>query len=233
MLEIEDLRVGYDGVEALKGVSLKVSTDEIVALIGANGAGKTTLLRAISGLKRPGAGEISYAGEPISSRSVESLARDGLVHVPEGRHVFPRMTVRENLLVAAWRRREGVEADLERVHDLFPILVERRDQQAYTLSGGEQQMLALGRAVMRRPRLLMLDEPSMGLAPMVTREVFGLISRIHEAETPVLLVEQNAKSALSLADRAYVLASGEVVASGASEELMESDSIRRAYLGGN
>jgi len=233
MLEIEDLRVGYDGVEALKGVSLKVGTDEIVALIGANGAGKTTLLRAISGLKRPGAGEISYAGEPISSRSVESLARDGLVHVPEGRHVFPRMTVRENLLVAAWRRREGVEADLERVHDLFPILVERRDQQAYTLSGGEQQMLALGRAVMRRPRLLMLDEPSMGLAPMVTREVFGLISRIHEAETPVLLVEQNAKSALSLADRAYVLASGEVVASGASEELMESDSIRRAYLGGN
>lgn len=233
MLKVEDVRVDYDGIEALKGTSLEVGAGEIVALIGANGAGKTTLLRAISGLKRLASGGISYLGEPISSQSVESLARDGLVHVPEGRHVFPRMTVRENLLVAAWRRREGVEADLERVHELFPILVERRNQQAYTLSGGEQQMLALGRAVMRSPRLLMLDEPSMGLAPMVTREVFGLISRIHEAEIPVLLVEQNAKSALALADRAYVLASGEVVASGESKELMKSDSIRRAYLGGN
>jgi len=232
MLRVEDLRVGYDGVEALKGVSVEVGEGELVALIGANGAGKTTLLRTISGLHRASAGRIEFAGESVLSRPAEALARDGLVHVPEGRNVFPRMTVKENLLVAAWRRRGGVAEDLDRVHELFPVLLERQHQHAYTLSGGEQQMLALGRALMRQPRLLMLDEPSMGLAPLVTREVFALISRIHEGGTPVLLVEQNAKSALGLADRAYVLATGEVVASGDPGELMGSETIRHAYLGG-
>jgi len=232
MLRVTDLRVGYDGVEALKGISLEVGKDELVALIGANGAGKTTLLRTISGLKSVTSGEIEFLGKPIRSRPAEALAREGLVHVPEGRNVFARMTVRENLLVAAWRRHSGVAEELNRVHELFPVLAERHNQQAYTLSGGEQQMLALGRALMRQPRLLMLDEPSMGLAPLVTKEVFGLISQIHRSGTPVLLVEQNAKSALELADRAYVLATGNVVAAGDPEELMGSETIRSAYLGG-
>ncbi|MCO5316090.1 MAG: ABC transporter ATP-binding protein [Solirubrobacterales bacterium] len=233
MLQVKDLRVGYDGNEALKGVSLEIGSGELVALIGANGAGKTTLLRTISGLHRPISGTIEFAGESVLSRSPEGLARDGLVHVPEGRNVFPRMSVKENLLVAAWRRRSGVAEDMDRIHDLFPVLAERQNQHAYTLSGGEQQMLAIGRAMMRQPRLLMLDEPSMGLAPKITREVFDLIRQIHSSGTPVLLVEQNAKSALGLADRAYVLATGEVVASGSPKDLMESDTIQRAYLGGD
>lgn len=232
MLRVDDLRVEYDGVEALKGISLEVRKGEVVALIGANGAGKTTLLRTISGLHRPRSGQIEFEGESVVSSPAEVLARNGLVHVPEGRNVFPRMTVKENLLVAAWRRSGGVAADIDEINQLFPVLAERQDQQAYTLSGGEQQMLALGRAMMRQPRLLMLDEPSMGLAPMITREVFGLISKIHQAGTSILVVEQNAKSALALADRAYVLATGQVVASGDPDELMGSETIKQAYLGG-
>ncbi len=232
MLKVSDLRVNYDGVEALKGISIEIQSGELVTLIGANGAGKTTLLRTISGLQRPKAGTIEFEGESVFSRPAESLARDGLVHVPEGRNVFPRMTVKENLLVAAWRRRSGVADDIEQINALFPVLTERQNQQAYTLSGGEQQMLALGRAMMRQPRLLMLDEPSMGLAPKVTQEVFALISQIHDSGTPVLLVEQNAKLALNLADRAYVLANGKVVASGDPAELMGSETIKQAYLGG-
>jgi len=232
MLQIRDLVVSYDGNEALKGISLEVRKGELVALIGANGAGKTTLLRTISGLKKPASGGIELEGESVVSRPAETLARKGLVHVPEGRNVFPRMSVKENLLVAAWRRRSGITEDLDRIHELFPVLAERQNQHAYTLSGGEQQMLAIGRAMMRQPRLLMLDEPSMGLAPLVTREVFGLIEKIHASGTPVLLVEQNAKSALGLADRAYVMATGEIVDSGTPQDLMESDTIQRAYLGG-
>jgi len=231
MLTISGLKVNYDGIEALRGLDLTVEKNEMVALIGANGAGKTTLLKTISGLLRPAAGTIEFEGRSIATESAEKISRGGLVHVPEGRHVFPRMSVRENLQVAAWGRRKGVAEDLDRVNTLFPILAERQRQHAYTLSGGEQQMLALGRAMMRQPRLLMLDEPSMGLAPLITREVFDLISGIHAEGTSVLLVEQNAQAALELTTRAYVVATGEVVASGPSTELMGSAEIRRAYLG--
>ncbi|MBN8868556.1 MAG: ABC transporter ATP-binding protein [Solirubrobacterales bacterium] len=233
MLRVSDLRAGYAGIEVLKGVSLEVGPGEIVALIGANGAGKTTLLRTISGLIKASDGRVEFDGADATSRPTEALARAGLVHVPEGRNVFPRMTVRENLLVATWRRGSGVSEDLDRTSKLFPILDQRRNQQAYTLSGGEQQMLALGRAIMRDPRLLMLDEPSMGLAPLVASEVFDLIGKLHQGGTPVLLVEQNAKSALRLASRAYVLVNGSIAAEGSADELLSSDMIKRAYLGEN
>jgi branched-chain amino acid transport system ATP-binding protein len=231
MLAVAGLKVHYDGIEALRGVDIAVGEAEMVALIGSNGAGKSTLLRTISGLVGASDGTVEFDGRSILGREPERVARDGLVQVPEGRHVFPRLSVRDNLLVAAWGRRSGVAEDLERVQGLFPILAERDGQLAYTLSGGEQQMLALGRALMRRPRLLMLDEPSMGLAPKITHEVFELIRRIHADGTPVLLVEQNARAALELADRGYVIASGRIVAEGPAGDLAASDEVRKAYLG--
>jgi branched-chain amino acid transport system ATP-binding protein len=231
MLEIEGLSVHYDGIQALSDVTLEVEQGELVALVGANGAGKTTLLRTISGLVRPSAGEVRFEGRSVGGRSAEKIARAGLVHVPEGRRIFPRLTVRENLLVAGWGRRTGRTANLARVDSLFPILAERSSQYAYTLSGGEQQMLAIGRALMREPRLLMLDEPSLGLAPKVVRDVFDLIGTIRASGVTLLLVEQNANMALELADRAYVLERGEVRVEGPAAELAASDDIRRAYLG--
>jgi branched-chain amino acid transport system ATP-binding protein len=231
MLEIEGLSVHYDGIQALSDVTLEVKQGELVALVGANGAGKTTLLRTISGLVRPSAGEVRFEGRSVGGRSAEKIARAGLVHVPEGRRIFPRLTVRENLLVAGWGRRTGRTANLARVDSLFPILAERSSQYAYTLSGGEQQMLAIGRALMREPRLLMLDDPSLGLAPKVVRDVFDLIGTIRASGVTLLLVEQNANMALELADRAYVLERGEVRVEGVAAELAASDDIRRAYLG--
>jgi branched-chain amino acid transport system ATP-binding protein len=232
VLEVEDLRVHYDGIEALRGISFGVRSGELISLIGANGAGKTTLLRSLSGLLRGVTGRATFDGKPLLGRPAEGIARSGLVHVPEGRHVFPGMTVRDNLLVAAWGRRHGVAEGVEEVEALFPRLAERRDQMAGTLSGGEQQMLAIGRALMRQPRVLMLDEPSMGLAPQMVRTVFDLIRRIHGMGTTVLLVEQNARLALEIATRAYVLERGTIVADGDPQELAASDEVRRAYLGG-
>jgi branched-chain amino acid transport system ATP-binding protein len=232
LLEVEDLRVRYDGIEALRGIGFRVQPGELISLIGANGAGKTTLLRTLSGLVRGVAGRAALEGSSLLGRTPESIARAGLVHVPEGRHVFPRMTVRENLLVAAWGRGKATAGAVAEVEALFPRLAERRNQLAGTLSGGEQQMLAIGRALMREPRVLMLDEPSMGLAPLMVRTVFELIGRIHAAGTTVLLVEQNARLALQIATRAYVLERGVIVADGDPRDLAASDDVRRAYLGG-
>ncbi len=231
MLTLQDLRVRYGSIEAVKGISLEVRDGEMVALIGANGAGKSTTLRAISGLLRPSAGSIAFDGRDITRVPGHLLARSGLVHVPEGRRCFPRLTVRENLLLGAWGRRTDRPADLARVEELFPVLGERRDQLAMLLSGGEQQMLAIGRALMGRPRMLMLDEPSMGLAPLLVKRIFELLGHIHAAGTTILLVEQNARMALAVADRAYVLEAGRIALEGPAAELANSDAVRRAYLG--
>ncbi len=231
MLRVDDLRVEYGGIKALHGVSLEVGEGELVALIGANGAGKTTLLKAISGLI-PSTGSVKFLHADISRQRAEVRARGGLVHVPEGRRIFPRMTVTENLLTASWGRRKGVNADLARVRDLFPILAERGQQLASTLSGGEQQMLAIGRALIRQPKVLMLDEPSMGLAPLIVKEVFELTEVINNDGVAVLLVEQNAVKALEVASRAYVLETGTVVLEGNASELAASSQVTHAYLGG-
>ncbi|MGH2704344.1 MAG: ABC transporter ATP-binding protein [Actinomycetota bacterium] len=233
ILELAGLRVRYGMIEAVKGLSLDVEQGEIVTLIGANGAGKTTTLRTISGLQHPAAGEIRFAGERIDNLPANQVVGKGVGHSPEGRRVFPRMTVRENLEMGAFRRRNQREVgeDFERVYGLFPVLKQRESQWAGTLSGGEQQMLAMGRALMGRPRLLMLDEPSMGLAPMVVERIFGVISEINEQGTTILLVEQNAQMALSLANRGYVLESGEIVLADTGRALLQNDRVRRAYLG--
>lgn len=234
MLKVNEIDVYYGNIQALKGVSLNVEEGEIVTLIGANGAGKTTLLNTLSGLLRPRNGEIEYLGKSIVGRPAQHIVKDGIVHVPEGRRVFANMTVEENLSLGAFLRKDnqGIKQDLEKVYELFPRLHERRKQQSGTLSGGEQQMLAMGRALMSKPKLLLLDEPSMGLAPILVQTIFDIIQDINKNGTTILLVEQNAHMALSIADRAYVIETGKVVISGTSQELQESEMVREAYLGG-
>ena len=234
MLEVKNLSVHYGMIQAVRNVDFKVNEGEIVSLIGANGAGKSTILKTLSGLIHPSEGEIVYLGENIASTSAKKIVEKGLVQVPEGRHVFPGLTVKENLELGAFLRKdkEAIQKDMEDVFERFPILKERKDQDAQTLSGGEQQMLAMGRALMSRPKLLLLDEPSMGLAPIFIREIFKIIQEIQKTGTTVLLIEQNAKRALSISNRAYVLETGSVVLSGTGQELLESDEIQKAYLGG-
>lgn len=234
MLEVKNLSVHYGMIQAVRNVNFKVNEGEIVSLIGANGAGKSTILKTLSGLIHPSEGEILYLGENIASTSAKKIVEKGLVQVPEGRHVFPGLTVKENLELGAFLRKdkEEIQKDMEAVFERFPILKERKDQDAQTLSGGEQQMLAMGRALMSRPKLLFLDEPSMGLAPIFIREIFKIIQEIQKTGTTVLLIEQNAKMSLSISNRAYVLETGSVVLSGTGQELLESDEIQKAYLGG-
>ena len=234
MLEVKNLSVHYGMIQAVRNVDFKVNEGEIVSLIGANGSGKSTILKTLSGLIHPSEGEIVYLGENIASTSAKKIVEKGLVQVPEGRHVFPGLTVKENLELGAFLRKdkEEIQKDMEAVFERFPILKERKDQDAQTLSGGEQQMLAMGRALMSRPKLLLLDEPSMGLAPIFIREIFKIIQEIQKTGTTVLLIEQNAKMALSISNRAYVLETGSVVLSSTGQELLESDEIQKAYLGG-
>jgi branched-chain amino acid transport system ATP-binding protein len=235
MLKIEDINVYYGNIHALKGVSLDINEGEIVTLIGANGAGKSTLLKTISGLLKPKNGSILFEGQSISGKVAQSIVKQGLSHVPEGRRVFANMSVEENLELGAYLRKDkqGIKEDFEKVYNLFPRLLERRKQLSGTLSGGEQQMLAMGRALMARPKLLLLDEPSMGLAPLLVKTIFRIIEEINKSGTTILLVEQNANMALSIADRAYVIETGKIVLSGSSDELNQSDQIRMAYLGGH
>jgi len=234
MLEVKNLDVHYGVIHAIKNVSLTVNDGEIVTLIGANGAGKTTTLRTISGLKKPTNGTIMLDGEDITNTSARERVARGISHVPEGRHIFPTMTVLENLELGAYLRhdKKGITADLEMVYDIFPILKERRKQAAGTLSGGEQQMLAIGRALMSRPRILFLDEPSMGLAPLLVLEIFRIIKEINASGTTILLVEQNASMALQIANRAYVMETGSIVLTDTGAELLKSEDIKKAYLGG-
>jgi branched-chain amino acid transport system ATP-binding protein len=232
LLTVESLHVSYGGVRALQGVDLAVEPGSVVALLGANGAGKTTTLRAISGLTPPRSGEIRFETQSLVGRRARDIVRMGIVQVPEGRHLFPRMSVRENLELGAYLRRDtAIRADLDRVFTHFPVLAERQAQEAGSLSGGEQQMLAIGRALMARPRLLLLDEPSLGLSPVMVEVIARMIGEINQGGIAVLLVEQNAEMALGVAGRAYVLETGRVAAAGATAELLASDSIRRAYLG--
>jgi branched-chain amino acid transport system ATP-binding protein len=234
MLEIKGLNVHYGVIHALKNISLTVNQGEIVTLIGANGAGKTSTLRTISGLIKPTGGEILLEGEAITNLSAPQRVKLGISQVPEGRRIFPEMTVLENLELGAFLRKDtnNIKKDLENIYGRFPILNDRKRQMAGTLSGGEQQMLAMGRALMSRPRILLLDEPSMGLAPLLVREIFAIIKDINEAGTTILLVEQNASMALSIADRAYVLETGSIVMNGTGAELAQSKEIQKAYLGG-
>jgi branched-chain amino acid transport system ATP-binding protein len=233
LLEVTDLRVAYGNIEAVKGISFHVDAGEVVTLIGGNGAGKTTTLRTVSGLLRPKAGEIWFESERIDVLPAYDIVRLGIAHAPEGRKIFPRMTVRENLDLGAFSRRDPskIEADLERVYQLFPVVKDRRNQSAGTLSGGEQQMLAIGRALMSQPRLLMLDEPSMGLSPILMDRIFSVIRELKAAGTTILLVEQNAQAALALADRAYVIETGRIVLGGSGEQLSQDDQVRKIYLG--
>lgn len=234
MLEIKGLNVHYGVIHALKDVDLVVNEGEIVSLIGANGAGKTTLLHAISGILKTTSGSMMLDGVELNKKSAKDIAVSGITQVPEGRRIFSGMTVYENLLMGAYLRKdkEGIKKDLETIYERFPRLKERSNQDASTLSGGEQQMLAMGRALMAKPKILLLDEPSMGLAPILVKEIFKIIRDIHEQGTTVLLVEQNARMALSIADRAYVLENGRIVLSGTGEELSNSEEIQKAYLGG-
>jgi branched-chain amino acid transport system ATP-binding protein len=234
VLEISGLRAAYGPVEALRGIDLQVDAGELVCLLGANGAGKSTTLRTISGLLRPTAGRIVFDGQPIAGREPGTILQVGIAHCPEGRRVFPYLSVEENLLMGAYVRRDGagIAADLERVCGHFPVLGERRRQAAGTLSGGEQQMLAIARALMARPKLILFDEPSLGLAPTLVETTFAIIADIRRQGTTVLMVEQNAYLALRMADRAYVLETGRVVLAGAAADLMADDHVRRAYLGG-
>ncbi len=232
MLELRDAAVSYGRIEALKGVSLHVKQGEIVALIGANGAGKSTTLMAISGISALGAGTVFFHGDRIDNRPAHEIVRLGISQVPEGRRIFPRMTVRENLEMGAFSRsRQEYVTDMRRVFEIFPTLFERQRQFGGTLSGGEQQMLAIGRALMSRPSLLLLDEPSLGLAPIIVSRIFKILREINEQGTTVLLVEQNAKAALHLANRAYVMETGRVVMEGLASELERDPGIKRAYLG--
>ncbi|HLO12536.1 MAG TPA: ABC transporter ATP-binding protein [Pseudoneobacillus sp.] len=235
MLSIKDMNVYYGNIQALKGVSLEINQGEIVTLIGANGAGKSTILKTISGLLKPKQGEIVFEGESISGKVAQAIVKKGISHVPEGRRVFANMSVEENLELGAYLRKDkaGIKADFEKIYQLFPRLQERRKQHAGTLSGGEQQMLAMGRALMARPRLLLLDEPSMGLAPLLVKTIFRIIEEINQTGTTILLVEQNANMALSIADRAYVIETGKIVLSGTAAELNASDQVKMAYLGGH
>jgi branched-chain amino acid transport system ATP-binding protein len=233
LLELTDVRVRYGGIEAVKGISFDVRDGEVVTLIGGNGAGKTTTLKTISGVKRPAEGAVTFQGERIDELRPDEIVGLGVCQAPEGRHIFPRMSVRENLAMGAYGRKDpkGVSQDYERVYSLFPVLKEREGQPGGTLSGGEQQMLAIGRALMSRPTLLMLDEPSLGLAPLLVERIYELLREIHGQGTTILLVEQNAQVALGLADRGYVIESGEIVLSDSAKNLLGNEQVRKAYLG--
>ena len=233
ILKVSDINVYYGAIHAIKGVTFEVNPGEVVTLIGANGAGKSTTLQTVSGLLHSRTGSIEFLGENLMGVPAHKVVAKGLAQVPEGRRVFLQMTVEENLEMGAYTRSGGdIDADLEKVYAYFPRLMERRRQIAGTLSGGEQQMLAMGRALMSRPKLLMLDEPSMGLAPILVEQIFKIIQTLHEAGTTILLVEQNAQAALSIADRGYVLETGKIVTSGTGTELLASPEIKKAYLGG-
>ena len=234
MLKVKDLSVHYGVIKAINKINFEVHEGEIVSLIGANGAGKSTILKAISGLYRPSEGEILFKDTPIQKASTKKIVESGISLVPEGRHVFSGMTVLENLELGAYLRKDkdGIKQDLENIYERFPVLAERKKQDTATLSGGEQQMVAMGRAMMSRPKLLLLDEPSMGLAPIFIKEIFSIIKDINQQGTTVLLIEQNAKVALSISNRGYVLETGKVVLSGTGEELLASDEVQKAYLGG-
>ena len=234
MLKVENLSVHYGMIQAVRDVSFEVNEGEVVSLIGANGAGKTTILRTLSGLVRPSAGKIQFLGKEIQKMPAQKIVAGGLSQVPEGRHVFPGLTVMENLEMGAFlkKNREENQANLKKVFSRFPRLEERKNQDAATLSGGEQQMLAMGRALMSTPKLLLLDEPSMGLAPIFIQEIFDIIQDIQKQGTTVLLIEQNANKAIAISDRGYVLETGEIVLSGTGKELAASDEVRKAYLGG-
>lgn len=233
MLKIENLEVSYGAVQALRGISMEVADGEIVSLIGANGAGKTTALHAVTGLVPIKAGSVEYDGHDLRKIDPSKIVSMGLAHVPEGRQVFTRMTVAENLAMGAYHRKDkkGIEADLERVYERFPRLKERAKQLAGTLSGGEQQMVAMGRAIMSAPKLVVMDEPSMGLSPVLVKEVFDIIQTMHESGITILLVEQNAKMVLAISNRAYVLENGRITMSGDANTLLHDDKVRKAYLG--
>ncbi len=234
MLKIENLQVYYGAIHAVKGISLEVAEGEIVTLIGANGAGKTTTLRTISGLEKARTGSITYNGRDLGAMQAEDIVKIGISHVPEGRRVFTNMSVLENLDLGAYfsKDKKEINKSLERVFEAFPRLFERRNQVAGTLSGGEQQMLSMGRALMSKPKLMMLDEPSMGLAPILVRQIFSIIEEFHRAGTTILLIEQNAHLALSIADKGYVLETGRIVYEGKASELAQTEEIKKAYLGG-
>ena len=233
LLELKDIRVRYGGIEAVKGINLRVDEGELVTLIGGNGAGKSTTLKTVSGVKRPAEGEIAFRGERIDTKHAHQIVEMGVSQVPEGRHIFPRMSVHENLTMGAFARKDtkGLKAEYEHVYEHFPRLRERSKQMGGTLSGGEQQMLAIGRAMMSKPKLLMLDEPSMGLAPFMVEKIFEILDTIHKEGTTILLVEQNAQGALQLANRGYVLESGEIVLEDDAKKLLGNDQVRKAYLG--
>jgi branched-chain amino acid transport system ATP-binding protein len=234
MLEVRDLRVAYGAIEAVKGISLEVRAGEVVTLIGGNGAGKTTTLRTLSGLLRPVAGQVFFEGERIDRMPAHEIVTRGIAHSPEGRRIFPRMTIEENLELGAYTRRgrtAEIQGTIDRVYALFPVLGERRVQPAGTLSGGEQQMLAMSRALMSQPRLIMLDEPSMGLSPIMMRKIFSTLVELRDSGTTVLLVEQNAQAALSLADRGYVIETGRIVLEDEGRALLGNELVRKAYLG--
>jgi branched-chain amino acid transport system ATP-binding protein len=233
LLELRDLHAGYGRIEVLKGISLTVDEGEIVTLIGANGAGKTTTLMTISGVLRPRSGSMRFAGRELAHVPAHEVVALGIAQAPEGRKIFPRLSVLENLQIGAFTRSDldGIARDIERVYELFPILAERRHQAGGTLSGGEQQMVAVGRALMARPKLLMLDEPSLGLAPLVVKKIFEVIAELNQQGVTILLVEQNARMALKLANRGYVLETGELIIQGAARELLDDPRVRSAYLG--
>ena len=233
MLEVKDLEVCYGMIRAIKGISFEINKGEIVALIGANGAGKTTTLHTVSGLLKPSNGTVTFNGVDITKIPAHKIVYMGMAHVPEGRRVFQQLTVLENLKLGAYTRgdKKEFEENLKKVYEHFPRLEERKNQVAGTLSGGEQQMLAMGRALMSQPELVLMDEPSMGLSPLLVKEIFAIIEELHKAGTTILLVEQNAKMALSVADRAYVLETGKIAMSGKASEMLENDDIKKAYLG--
>lgn len=233
MLKLEKIRAAYHASDVLDSIDFNVPEGSIVTLLGSNGAGKSTTLKVISGLLRPRQGKVYFAGEDISTVSPEKIVRLGIVHVPEGRRIFPQLTVSENLKIGSYSRKDSknVETDLERMYEYFPVLKERRNQVAGTLSGGEQQMLAIARGLMGAPKLLLLDEPSLGLAPLIVQEIFGMIKRIQETGTTILLVEQNAYQALSIADYGYILENGRIALSGPCSELKENEEVRHSYLG--
>jgi branched-chain amino acid transport system ATP-binding protein len=233
VLELNEVHTYYGSIQALKGISLEVHGSEVVTLIGANGAGKSTTLRSINGLNRPRRGSIHFQGQDITSTAADQVVKMGISQAPEGRRLFPRMTVLENLEMGAFQRKDraGIREDRDRVFELFPRLAERRHQKAGTMSGGEQQMCAIGRALMARPKLLLLDEPSMGLAPIFVEKIFEIVKEINEQGTPILLVEQNALMALDVADRGYVLETGKVALEGPAGELRQNEQVRKTYLG--